>query len=222
MGKLDLAEADLVASLDLEPKNRLLDKGLYLERARAFADFGRLENAVADFNKALTVDPNLGRAYISRGYQHYDLGNWSLALQDFRKGCHLGQFTDPLDEEYALMRTFLLRARLGERESAALELREHCQSRKQDGNDPWPGTILAFLSGSLPESQFLGAAQSPDAQRQKEQQCEAYFYAGTMQLIEGNAALALEYLKKCLDTGQRNFTEYDSAVQEIKRLEAVK
>ncbi len=50
------------------------------------------------------------------------------------------------------------------------------------------------------------------------QQCEAYFYAGSKQLLEGHEAVAEDYFRKSLATKRADYLEYASAAAELKFL----
>jgi lipoprotein NlpI len=78
------------------------------------------------------------------------------------------------------------------------------------------------LAGQVTEADFLKAATSVDKAKDAEQHCEAYYFAGTKRLLDGDKATAQDYFEKCVATGVKNFTEYQSAVAELKRLGAGK
>jgi lipoprotein NlpI len=52
--------------------------------------------------------------------------------------------------------------------------------------------------------------------------CEAYFYSGSKNLFAGDIQMAIDLFKKCIDTDHKDFTEYVSALAELKILEAPK
>jgi lipoprotein NlpI len=64
---------------------------------------------------------------------------------------------------------------------------------------------------------------APALRRQTESRaimCQAYFYAGTKHLIEGDKKTAETYFKKCLATDKVDSTEFWSAEAELKFLKA--
>ena len=71
---------------------------------------------------------------------------------------------------------------------------------------------------ALSEADFFKAAEAGDVNTDREQKCEAYFYAGSRRLIEGDRKTAREYFQQCLGTGVTSFTEYQSAGVELKAL----
>lgn len=43
-----------------------------------------------DFNKAITLDPNLAKNYKNRGLVYKQLGDMGKAISDFQKVCDMG------------------------------------------------------------------------------------------------------------------------------------
>lgn len=75
-----------------------------------------------------------------------------------------------------------------------------------------------FLTGQITEVDFLRAAANANSQSNREQHCEAYFYAGAKRLVENDKAGAADFFEKCLGTGVNTFEEYQSAEAELKVL----
>jgi len=72
----------------------------------------------------------------------------------------------------------------------------------------------------VPESEFFNQATTT-AKRPSEtggQICEAYYYAGMKHLLGGDKEGAAELFQKCLDTGENNYTEFNSASAELRAL----
>jgi hypothetical protein len=91
----------------------------------------------------------------------------------------------------------------------------------------WPGPVVQFYAGRLPEAEVLTAAASADPKTDREQRCEAYYYLGMAYLLklgdvraEGQAAAskAREYLEQCVATGVTSFVEYRAARAELERM----
>jgi len=80
--------------------------------------------------------------------------------------------------------------------------------------------IGRLLTGQMTETDFLKAATDANAQIDREQRCEAYFYAGSKRLIENDPAAAKDYFQQCLAMDVKTFEEYQSAVAELKSLSA--
>jgi lipoprotein NlpI len=106
---------------------------------------------------------------------------------------------------------FLARARLGERKAAAEELADHLAKRRAQKVDAWYVSMALFLSDQLSEADFLAAAPSDDPKTDRGHKCEAYFYAGSRRLVDGDPTKAREYFQRSLDTGMTSFMEYTSS-----------
>ncbi len=157
-----------------------------------------------------------GREYHDQGINHYNACNFTNSLADFRKSCELGSDT----QDYSYFRIWLIRARLGEKNAATLELAAYLERRKAQKPDDWPSKVGRFLAGQLSESDFLNAADYPNLQTAKEQHCEAWFYAASKRLIDGDNVGAADDFKKCLTTNVTNFEEYTSAASELSYLQS--
>ena len=211
---MDGALADFNKAIQLKPNNDFA----YFNRGSLKFDKGNMDGALADFNKAIELNPNnVWAYYYSRGCLHYNSHEFTNALADFHKVCELN--SDALNG-YAHFCLWLVRARLGEQAAATKELQDYWDNRKTGTPDDWPSKISSLLTGQLTEPNFLKTAENADKKKDGEQHCEAYFYAGSKRLIEGDKATATDYFEKCLATGMKTFTEYKSAVAELKYLKA--
>ncbi|MBI2900212.1 MAG: tetratricopeptide repeat protein [Planctomycetes bacterium] len=210
-GDLPAAIADYTKAIEIDPR----DAGAYGGRGNARKAQGDIPGAIADFDKAIEINPKDANAYRSRGYMHYDRRSWADALCDFRKTLELSA----AKEDYPRLRFWLIRARLGECEAATRDLAQYLKERNSGGSDDWYSRIAGFLTGRISESDFLNAAESTDEKTDRERKCEAWFYAGTRRLIDGERDKAKEYFQKCLDTGVKTFCEHASAEAELRALE---
>ena len=70
--------------------------------------------------------------------------------------------------------------------------------------------------GELPEEQFLGLAGN------KDQTCDANFYAGEKKVIAKDKAAAKAHFKKAVDSGANASPEYWSAIAELEGLDKEK
>src|SRR6185295_6890097 len=137
---------------------------------------------------------------------------------------------DASDEEWHF-RLWLSQARLGQETAATQELRAHPERRKARSADDWELKVGRFLAGQSSEADLLQAAaagrkaanvvNSADGQKKAAQrESQAYFYAGSKRLIQGDEKTATAYFNNCLKLGSRLITEYDSAAAELKFLKA--
>ena len=62
----------------------------YLNRALLYtSDLNDNEKALIDFNKAIELDPPLGKTYRNRAYFYNDIGDYNKALLDYNKAIDL-------------------------------------------------------------------------------------------------------------------------------------
>jgi len=161
-------------------------------RGFAKATKGDLDDAIADFNKAIELKPVFGSCYIFRGMAKRGKNDLDGALADFTKAIEI----KPSSAE-------------------AYANRAYVRQMKGDWDD-WPAKISGFLTGQLTEPDFFKAAENADKKKDREQHCEAYFYAGSKRLIENDKITATNYFKKSLATDVKTFSEYQSAAAELK------
>ena len=156
-----------------------------------------------------------GDDYHAQGCVDYNAHRLTNALAEFRKSGELGSG----NQDYSSFRIWLIRAQLGEKEAATVELAAYLEHRTVQKTNDWPLTVGRFLIAQLSENDLLKAADDPDVQTSKEQHCEAYFYIGSKHLLENDRMAAVDYFKKCLATDVTNFEEYTSAVSELNFLQ---
>lgn len=65
--------------------------GTYVNRAVMKVALGRIDDAMADYNSGLSLDPELGDGYVDRGAALITLKRYDEALVDINKGIGLGQ-----------------------------------------------------------------------------------------------------------------------------------
>ena len=207
-GEIDSAIVDYDHALNFNSK--LADA--YVDRGSAKANKGDLDGAIADLNRALQLDSKAASAYViyvNRGTANFLARNWTAALRDYRRSCELSQ-----RNQESRLAIWLIRSRLGEREAANKELAAHFNAE----SGSWVAKIEAYLLGNLSEAEFLAAAASPAINTDRGQHCEAWFYAGMKNLLDGNKRAAAEFFKKCLATGQKSIAEYHLAKAELNAL----
>jgi tetratricopeptide (TPR) repeat protein len=72
--------SQVLSSAELAPKER---RTAYIGRGVAHGNIGEFEAAIADFSRAITLDPNLSDAYYDRALVESDVGRYAAALSDF-------------------------------------------------------------------------------------------------------------------------------------------
>ena len=65
--------------------------GTYINRAVMKVALGQIDDAMADYNSGLSLDPELGDGYVDRGAALITLKRYNEAIADIDKGIGLGQ-----------------------------------------------------------------------------------------------------------------------------------
>lgn len=232
-----------LADLKTAEEKGFRETRLYAVRSEIYRDTGKTGDGNEEIEKALRADPNNAALYVQRGTNYGKAGEYEKAAKDFDKALDLGFKNDSLyrnrsaifwregkldkaaedvksameykpDEIYLGIWRYILETRRGK--DAKDELKE---VMKSFGKKDWPEPVALMLLGEISREQCLKEAKSKNARLENEQKCEAYFYIAEDCIIKGEKKEAAEYLRKCLNTGVKNFYEYDLAGAELKHLE---
>ncbi len=178
-------------------------------RGHAYRALGEYENALRDHKEGLNLDPESAWGHASRGYVEYDLGMPNHAMTSFTRAAKL----NPPESDYLHLRIWLILARKKDRKEADHHLRNHLETKSPSGEDAWYEALVAFLLREKSGTQLLKTASG------SEQKCEAWFFIGAVRLVENREKDAGAAFRACLQTNIRDFTEYSSAREELKRLD---
>lgn len=107
------------ARFDADIRDRPNDPKPYVERAWAFVNYGESSRALADYSKAIAVDPNFVEAWQRRGDELFVTGNIAGALADFEQVVRLQP-----DHFSGYDSRGLAYERLGERDKAIADYRK--------------------------------------------------------------------------------------------------
>jgi len=107
------------ARLDADVRERPNDPKPYVERAWAFVNFGESARALADYTKAIAVDPNFFEAWWQRGDELFVTGDVAGALADFEQVVRLQP-----DHFHGYDLRGLAYEKLGERDKAIADYRK--------------------------------------------------------------------------------------------------
>jgi tetratricopeptide (TPR) repeat protein len=91
----------------------------YICRGVAFGRSGDDASAIADFSKALELNPKRGLAYYNRGYSQEQLGQYCQAIEDFSRAIE----RRPTDAD-SYLRRGVCRKRINELEAARSDFAE--------------------------------------------------------------------------------------------------
>ena len=94
-GELEKAEESYRIAIHLAPNDREnrelmeLIVDFYIERAIASSNRGNHNAALADYNRAIGIDPNSAGAYANRGIAYFNLGELNRAVEDMERAVNL-------------------------------------------------------------------------------------------------------------------------------------
>jgi tetratricopeptide (TPR) repeat protein len=57
----------------------------YTNRGSVYGNRDDLDRAIADFDRAIELDPTYARSYLVRGISHFQAGNADRAIDDWRE-----------------------------------------------------------------------------------------------------------------------------------------
>jgi tetratricopeptide (TPR) repeat protein len=217
LNDLNKAKADLDKAIQMDSKlpDVWFNRGLLKMRE------SDLDGARHDFDKAAALSPEAlamtAPQFARLGCLRYDRHQFTEALVDFRRAAEAGDQND-----YVTFFIWLIRSRLGEQEAATKDLKQYLAEWEKAKADDWAVKIGSFLVGKLTEAQLFKGAKIASTKTADGQCCEAYFYAGTKRLIDGDKRTAVTYFEKCIATEVKDFAEYKSAAAELRWLKAGK
>ena len=142
-------------------------------------------------------------------------GDFKGALDDLLQS---EAFALPQSHNYSHLHVWVIRARQGNPAEANKELSAYLDKHQNGSPADWSSRIGEFLLGKTSEADFLAAAASPEAKKDRDQHCQAWYYTATKQLLAGNKKLAADYFTKCLATGALPIEEYVRVTIELKAL----
>jgi len=205
LGKRIDAELDFTRAIRERPE----DPVPLCRRARVRMLFLDKTRALEDCDAAREVDPLHHYPYYIRGLVRYNYGEFRRARSDFRKAIRKMRAKGG-EPDYVQLYVCLVQRRLGNHEEAIADLTAYYES-KEKTPDPWYTKVVRFLTGKTDEKTFLASAAAESPKRTREQRCEAYFYAGTMRLVNGDEKTALACFEKSVDSGIIDFIEYETS-----------
>ncbi|MDP5213805.1 lipoprotein NlpI [Pseudoalteromonas tunicata] len=220
---------------------------LFYDRGVLFDSLGLSTLARIDFNRTLTLKPDLPEVYNFLGIHHTLLQQYDKAYEMFDAVIEL----KPEHEYVFLNRGIALY--YGERPQLALQdfnaflemapsdpyrvIWRYLAEKEVDtklavenlkqaatllDNSKWAYQLVALFSGQLTEAKFLAGLEEnvETEQHYAERLCEAYFYLAKLHLAAGNKRSAEDYFKLSLSTNVHEFVEYKYARLELELLYA--
>jgi tetratricopeptide (TPR) repeat protein/V8-like Glu-specific endopeptidase len=228
---LDAARADYMRAVEIDPRSPNGYHGL----GKIEVKQGRLAQAIARFSKAIEIDPRSELFFQDRGVVYRMMGDVDRALADYRKSVEL----DATNPDTARSLGVLLFVK-GDFDAAARQFATALErtdngytmlwhhlalARRGGGGDPaqlearakrlrqaeWPMPIIEAYLGKRAYAAVLPPGAT-DAKR-----CEASFYIGQRQILDGKREEAAQSLEAAVKGCPKDFIEYIGAVGELQR-----
>jgi tetratricopeptide (TPR) repeat protein len=169
-------------------------------RARVLRWLGRYAEALADHDRALSIEPENADYCSGRGVTRWLSGDFNGAAADIEG--FLSKTSGATDERaFKMLWLWQIYATLGDAERAATALEEAAAMPGE-----WPAHIIAYVRDQSSIDEVI--TKSTDNGKK----CEAYYYFGAKALVDGRKADAAEWFKKCVDLRYRDYAEYDLAL----------
>ena len=210
-GDLDGAASCYMRTVEINPRNADAHHGLGTVKQLKGDD---LKGALADYNRAIELEPNKDVFYDSRGGVYCLQHKWAEALADFRKSCEL----NPRNQDYPRVRIWFVRMRLGEIETGNKELAAYFENRKTGVRNEISLKIIRFILDKMSERDLVAAAAPPEVKTERWQRSAVWFYAGEKRLLAGDKVGAADCFRKSLATDAKESGEYGLARAELKAL----
>ena len=206
-GRFAEAAADATTLID-----RSLDRPeLYLRRSFLYQALGKGRDALADAEEVVRLRGPCPHAHANRGCCYQMLGELEKAFEGYQRAACLGGYRAYYHIWMALVRRRQGRPdEAGEIASQALE--------NLDG-DEWPAPVLRYLTGALTEDDLLRQAEHSNPRRQRERQCEVYYYLGAAALADDDLDRAEDLFNRCIGLEVHNFYEHAFALRDLRMIE---
>ncbi|MDA8091014.1 MAG: tetratricopeptide repeat protein [Nitrospiraceae bacterium] len=168
---------------------------------------------MADYSKAIEINPSDANTYVSRGLIYYYEGKYNHAIADYKREIEYNP-----DFEYARL-WLLIASRYISKEKAKEFLKEMEDYTNRHPSTEWVRTISRYYMGNITGKKFFEkASRGKNEQQILGHLCEAYYYAGEEMLWEGDKANARKFFQKALATGKKDFDEYSLSKVMLKKI----
>jgi tetratricopeptide (TPR) repeat protein len=182
----------------------------YSGRAYVFIQQGKMKQAVAAFDKALTYDEKASYVLGGRASAYQIIGDHDSALRDYAKAVEY----EP-SEPFIKLLWLVEQARAGKTTEAKQGFVDFAADTRYED---WPRALAQCLAGEIDAAALERIADQGTDYDKQAHAFDRDFYLGQAALIAGDAATALKRLQAVLDTGDRQYIEYNIAAADIAKL----
>ncbi|HVZ02819.1 MAG TPA: tetratricopeptide repeat protein [Dongiaceae bacterium] len=206
IGQESEALADFDKALQLYPAAA----DAYSGRAYVFIQQGKLKQAVAAFDKALTYDEKASYVLGGRASAYQIIGDHESALRDYAKAVEY----DP-SEPFIKLLWLVEQGRAGKVAEARQGFAEFAADTRYGD---WPRAIAQCLAGEIDSGALERIAETGSDYDKQAHAFDRDFYLGQAALIAGDAAGAKKRLQAVVDSGDRQYIEYNIAAADLAKL----
>ncbi len=243
-GKASIQNVKSVSARELADRAKAKE---LVESGETKSEDGNRTGAIADYTRAIKLDPRNSDAYNNRGGEKQDAGDLDGAMADYnhaieadpnaslpyynRGGIYFvkGDWSKAIpdlrrhdelndEDEDAPPLIWIAQVRLGQKEAADHQLAKFL-SDHPDGAETWGTKIDNFLLGKVSEQELLAASGSSEEKKKNEQQSQAWYYVAVKHLMNGDKTGAADAFQKSIAANGRGRNEYDFAKAELKNLD---
>jgi lipoprotein NlpI len=229
-----------ISAGDLSPENLAI---VLNGRGIVYWRMGQLDQAIADYNKAIATEPNYVPAYDGRALAYRDKNLTEKAIADYdtalrldpedafayenrgRAELHLGRIEAAIedlsmvvalepDDPYSVL--WLHLARAWARQDDA---REYSRNAEKLDRTAWPRPIIDLFLGTKSAADVRAAAEAAtDGNARRANLCEADFYVGAYHLLRGERDEAGRRFKAAAEGCLSYSVEGTAAKAQLKNL----
>lgn len=192
--------------LALSAANKALKLGgqmvVYQEHLAQIAFFqGDMNSALQEYSHITKTRPNDPGILHDIGMADFAMGNYQLMEQHFQRARELYRDkVTPSNEFYMLLKEYSALRQVGALKDATSKLDELVTT----ATTPWEKLLAKFHNGALSEKELILAAKT-NCER-----CEAHFYVGYQQLINGDETSSQHSFRQAID--MQAFVYYEHAL----------
>ncbi len=205
LGKFPEAVEPLQTALKLDPSYQNARYHL----SNAYSKTGRYQEAIESWTKFLELVPNDSEALNNRALNHLYEGNYGREIAvDSRV------FLDNYGWKNNTSTYMVIYANFGHRKAAMFPEAQKIlfEASKKSNTNTWIYSVVRYLSGEINEQELMQLAVDND------KKTEAHTYLGMDLSLKGKADEARKHFEWVKDYGNKRFTEYPLAIEELKRL----
>ena len=242
--EFEKAAADYDRAIGLEPDLPIS----YIARGNFRSQLGQDADAISDFDRAIELYPSAAEAYSGRAYVLLQQGNLKAALKSFDQalkydekasyvlggrasayqilGDHDAAIRDykeavTLDpgEPFIQLLYFVEQARAGQSDEARKNFATFAADARYDD---WPRALAQFLAGEIDAKAVEKMASEGESEYERLARAfDRDFYLGQAALIAGNNGEAQKRLSAVVETGDRQYIEYNIAAADVAKLKGI-